>query len=290
VPADETLGPAGLRAALRAAPPLRDLAERLRAAAPDALVVNLTNPLSVTTAVLAQAGLRVWGLCELPLVTADSVAAMLGGDGVDWAYTGLNHRGFLHGLRHDGQDALPLLAAALPDRSRLGVTGEEVAALGALPLKYFSLFAGDAPHGFGRAAELDRLRATTLGELECDPKTRPPSLAEREAPWYTRSVGPVLAAAVSCAAVDTVVNVADDDGVVRERRARAVGSECLLAEETEPPAGVLPWLDRFVAHEKAVLAAVDDPCYDTVLAACAADPLLPERAVTDAARLLTAAA
>jgi 6-phospho-beta-glucosidase len=292
VPADETLGPAGLRAALRASPPLSDLGARLRAAAPDALVVNLTNPLSVTTALLAQAGLRVWGLCELPLVTADSVAAILGydGDGVEWAYTGLNHRGFLYGLRHGGQDVLPLLVTALSDRSRLGVTGEEVAALGAVPLKYFALFAGHPPHGFGRAAQVDRLREAALIELERDPRTRPQSLAGREMPWYARSVGPVLAAAASGAVVDTVINAADNEGLVHERRARVAGSECLLLEAADPPAAVQPWLDRFLVHERAVLAAVDDPSYDRVLAACAADPLLPEDAVTEAARLLTAAA
>jgi 6-phospho-beta-glucosidase len=292
VPADETLGPAALRAALRAAPPLRDLAERLRAAAPDALVVNLTNPLSVTTAVLANAGVWVWGLCELPLVTVDSVAAILGydGDGVEWGYTGLNHRGFLHDLHRAGQDMLPFLVAALSDRSRLGVTGDEIAALGAVPLKYFSLFSGHAPHGSGRAAQLERLRADAISELERDPTRRPPSLAGREMPWYARSVAPVIAAAVSGAAVDTVVNIADEDGIVRERRARVAGSECLLVEVPAPPGAVVSWLDRFLAHERAVLGAVDDPSSETLVAACEADPLLPDHAVTEAARLLIAAA
>src|SRR5262249_13546113 len=146
-----------------------------------------------------------------------------------WDYTGLNHRGFLHGLRHDGEDVLPRLAAALPDRSRLGVTGDEVVALGALPLKYFGLFAGDAPHGAGRSAGVARIRAAALAELERDPATSPPSLAARKMPWYARSVGPVLDAIVADAAVDTVLNLAAADGVVEEHRARLRGTECILA-------------------------------------------------------------
>jgi 6-phospho-beta-glucosidase len=292
VPADETLGPAALRAALRAAPALRNVAARVLAASPDALVMNLTNPLSVTTAVLANGGLRVWGLCELPLVTADSVEAILGhaGGGIEWSYTGLNHRGFLHDLRRGGEDVVPLLVARLRDRSRLGVTGQEVAALGAVPLKYFSLFSRHAPSGSGRAAHLARLRAEAVTQLERDPESRPPSLAGRDMPWYARSVAPVLAAVATGGAVETVVNMPDDDGVVRERRARVTGRECRSLEAPEPPAAVVPWIDRFLAHERAVLSAVDDPSYERLVAACEADPLLPEHAVSSSARLLTPAA
>jgi 6-phospho-beta-glucosidase len=287
VPADETLGPGGLRSALRAAPPLLELAAALRARAPGALVLNLGNPLSVTTSLLAGAGVRVWGLCELPLATADTVQELLGlDDALEWSYTGLNHRGFLHDLRVDGEDVLPHLTAALPDRARLGVTGDEIAGLGALPLKYFGLFAGHAPHGSGRSAEVARIRAAALGELERDPTVSPPSLAARRMPWYARSVAPVLAAIVCGGATDTVVNVAAADGIVHEGRARVEGSDVVFADPVEPPASVRTWLERFLAHERAVLRAVAEPSFESVLAACAADPLLPEPAAAEAARLL----
>jgi 6-phospho-beta-glucosidase len=288
VPADETLGPAALRSALRTTPQLRDLAACIHAAAPKALVLNLTNPLSVSTAVLAKNGLRVWGLCELPLVTADSVAERIGSDGdeLEWEYTGLNHRGFLCGLRYRGEDVLPILARTLSDRAALGVTEAEVLALKALPLKYFALFAGEAPHGAGRATQLRTLRARALSELERDSTTHPRSLAGREMPWYSRSVGPVLAAVASGDGIDTVLNI-EEGGIVQEHRARVAGIECRVRPPSAPPAPVVPWLERFLVHERDVLAAVRDPSSEAVLAACASDPLLPEHKVEEAARLLS---
>ena len=47
--ADETLGPCGLSAALRVVPRIRELAAGLGRRCPNAWVLNLSNPLSVTT-------------------------------------------------------------------------------------------------------------------------------------------------------------------------------------------------------------------------------------------------
>lgn len=291
VPADETLGPAALRSALRAAPQVRALAGELRRRCPAALVLNLTNPLSLTTALLAAAGLRVWGLCELPLVTHRQAAALLGlpPARLDWAYTGLNHRGFLHALRVDGRSVLDRLVGALPDRAAgaLGILGSEVRAVGALPLKYFGLFAGHAPHGAGRAEQLARLRSAATAQLHAAPSVRPASLAGRPTPWYADAVGPVLSAVAGIAVADTVVTVPAADGFGRECRARIDGTGLRALPVPDPPPAVRPWLDRFDRHERAVLAAVADPRRDALLAACEADPLLPGDRVEEAVRRLS---
>src|SRR5207237_6521899 len=68
LPADETMGPCGLSAALRVVPRIRELAAELGRRCPDAWVLNLSNPLSITTRVMIRAGgpARSVGLCELP--------------------------------------------------------------------------------------------------------------------------------------------------------------------------------------------------------------------------------
>jgi 6-phospho-beta-glucosidase len=255
-------------------------------------VLNLTNPLSVTTALIAKGGARVWGLCELPTVTHRTAARLLGHDParLSWAYTGLNHRGFLHHLEIDGSldgDPLEALAESLVERSTLGVLGDEVQELDALPLKYFGLLAGHAPHGAGRAARLVDIRASALRELRGNPRARPASLTARPTPWYSECVGPVIGALADGGPLDTVLNLPGADGLVREQRVTIEGGRCVPLPDVAPPASARPWLDRFEGHERAVLQALDLPTQAALRAACVADPLLPEARVEDAVRLLS---
>src|SRR4051794_29000265 len=54
----ETTGAGGLAKALRTVPVVLDLAEQVRAAAPDAWIIDFTNPVGIVTRALLQAGHR----------------------------------------------------------------------------------------------------------------------------------------------------------------------------------------------------------------------------------------
>ena len=99
---DETLGPGGLGAALRTGHGQRPYAAAFAGARLP--VLTMTNPLGVSTALFARAGVDVLGVCELPEMTRLEVAAAVGvGEGeLEASYTGLNHRGFWHGLHVAG--------------------------------------------------------------------------------------------------------------------------------------------------------------------------------------------
>lgn len=291
VPGDETLGPGGLAAAVRLVPGLRSTTAALARRCGDALIVNLTNPLSVTTALLHQGGLSVVGVCELPLQTLRQACAHLGVDPaeVEWAYAGLNHRGFLHRLHHRGHDLLPELAAGLGEATIGGITGADVAALGALPLKYFSLFtAGVAPTP-GRAVFLEDVRRRALAELRERPERSPPSLAARRQPWYGEAVVPLLAAMAAAEPSDHVLDLPSDDGLVREVRVLVSERGIAPVPASAPTPEVARWVERFEHHERLVLAAARDPRADRLRAALAADPLLPPERVDTAVALLTKA-
>ena len=139
LPADETLGPCGLSSALRVIPRIRELASELGRRCPDAWVLNLSNPLSLTTRTMIDAGgpSRTIGLCELPAVTALEACRLLGmsPEDVQWKYAGLNHRGFIFALEHRGErrdDPLRDLASRHHDPHRAGrlERREEVLELG----------------------------------------------------------------------------------------------------------------------------------------------------------------
>ncbi|WP_331445309.1 6-phospho-beta-glucosidase [Streptomyces xanthochromogenes] len=108
----ETVGAGGIAYGLRTVPVAVEIARRVKALAPDAWVINFTNPAGLVTEAMAEhLGDRVVGICDSPVGLARRVARTLG---VELAtarldYAGLNHLGWLHGLYEGEQNVLPRL-------------------------------------------------------------------------------------------------------------------------------------------------------------------------------------
>lgn len=110
----ETTGPGGIAYGLRTIPVAVQVAEAVARCAPNAWVVNFTNPAGmITQAMQGVLGDRVVGICDSPIGLGRRAARALGLDPERTAldYVGLNHLGWLRGLRHDGRDVLPDLLA-----------------------------------------------------------------------------------------------------------------------------------------------------------------------------------
>ncbi len=106
----ETTGPGGFAMALRTIPVLLGYARTLEAVAPEAWLVNFTNPAGVITqALLDHTKLRVVGICDTPPAMRASLAQFLGRpeDHLFLDYFGLNHLGWVRRVLVDGQDVLP---------------------------------------------------------------------------------------------------------------------------------------------------------------------------------------
>jgi 6-phospho-beta-glucosidase len=287
VAADETLGPAALRCALRIAPALTRLGRLMAQTCPDARVVNLVNPLSVSTAILA-ASVRCVGICELPLVTAREAAGVLGVPvaALGWVYDGLNHRGFIHHLSVDGEDQLPQLVSRLGEETIGGIPGRVIDELGALPLKYFGLLRAERRPPVRRAAFLTKLGADVFRELQELPGATPPSLGRRDLSWYPAAVVPAIVAMTSAMPRRLVVNLPRGDGVVVEGSADVSTADIAPVAGPPPNARVAAWIERFARHERAVLRAVAAPDLENVVAALEADPVLVDADVIPLAHAL----
>ncbi|KMZ13619.1 6-phospho-beta-glucosidase [Candidatus Burkholderia humilis] len=123
---DETLGPGGLQAALRIAEGVLAFSSTALRRCPDAWILNLVNPLGISTSLIAGTGLKFClGLCELPIVTHRLIADLLGVTVPElvWDYVGLNHRGFLYNLRVRDENMLPELSALCDEPADDGVCG-----------------------------------------------------------------------------------------------------------------------------------------------------------------------
>ncbi|GGL79276.1 6-phospho-beta-glucosidase [Streptomyces fumigatiscleroticus] len=143
----ETVGAGGIAYGLRTVPVAVDIARRVARLAPDAWVINFTNPAGlVTEAMSRHLGDRVIGICDSPAGLGRRIARVLGAD-PDQAfidYVGLNHLGWVRGLRVAGRDELPRLLA---DPGLLGSFEEGrlfgadwLRSLGAIPNEYLHYY------------------------------------------------------------------------------------------------------------------------------------------------------
>jgi 6-phospho-beta-glucosidase len=156
----ETTGPGGICFALRTIPAMVDLAERVARRAPAAWLVNFTNPAGMVTEAVQQVlGDRAIGVCDSPSGLCRRVAAALGTDPEElwFDYFGLNHLGWLKGVRdHSGERLPDLLAddtalAALEEGELFGA--EWLRSLGMIPNEYlyYFYFAADTVEAIGRS-------------------------------------------------------------------------------------------------------------------------------------------
>lgn len=147
----ETVGVGGYAYAFRTIPVAMELARTVRNLAPEAWVINFTNPAGIITqAMRTVLGDRVVGICDTPIGLVRRASAALdlgdisgvdeGGAGISFDYVGLNHLGWLRSLEVHGTDRLPELIAddALLDHiEEARVIGPEwIRALGMLPNEY----------------------------------------------------------------------------------------------------------------------------------------------------------
>ncbi|MFF0558329.1 6-phospho-beta-glucosidase [Streptomyces sp. NPDC004266] len=160
----ETVGAGGIAYGLRTVPVAVRIARRIAELAPDAWVINFTNPAGLVTEAMSRVlGDRVVGICDSPVGLGRRVARVLGANPDEaWIdYVGLNHLGWLRGLRVGGRDVLPRLLA---DEEALGsfeegrLFGPEwLRSLGAVPNEYlhYYYFNREAVQAY-RAAERTR--------------------------------------------------------------------------------------------------------------------------------------
>lgn len=140
----ETVGPGGFFMALRSLPVTLDYVEAIRCVAPEAWIINFTNPAGIVTeAVSRVGGERFVGVCDTPYHLQLEIAEFLQmpADEIRVESVGLNHLGWFQRVWHRGEDLIPALLARVDElvesvRPLSFFTQEYLRTLGVLPTEY----------------------------------------------------------------------------------------------------------------------------------------------------------
>ena len=165
----ETTGAGGFAKAMRTVPVVLEIAERVRAlAAPDAWIVDFTNPVGIVTRALLDAGHRAIGLCNVAITVQREIARLVDiePERVLVDHVGLNHLTWVRRVLVDGQDRLPDLLDEHGDAlaAHAGLPLRLLEELGAIPSSYLRYFYA---HDAVLAEQQDGVpRAAAVAEIE----------------------------------------------------------------------------------------------------------------------------
>jgi 6-phospho-beta-glucosidase len=197
----ETTGAGGLAKALRTVPVVLDIAERVRRVAPQAWIIDFTNPVGIVTRALLQAGHKAVGLCNVAIGFQRKFAALLdvAPGQVHLDHVGLNHLTWERGVRlggPQGEDVLPKLLAehGAAIAADLHLPREIVDRLGVVPSYYLRYYyAHDevvrelrtSPSRASQVAAMEKQLLEMYGDPALDEK--PELLAKRGGAFYSEA-------------------------------------------------------------------------------------------------------
>lgn len=173
----ETVGPAGFAKGLRTVPPLVEYARQVEEAAPEAYLVNFSNPVGIVTqAVAMETGARIIGICDTPTELFEEVARALGVPSREcfFDFVGLNHLGWLRQVYYRGHPRIHELLHQPEKIYRAAFfTAEFLQDLGMLPSEYCYFYyhperayAETVKAGRSRGAQLEQLNQDFFARLK----------------------------------------------------------------------------------------------------------------------------
>jgi 6-phospho-beta-glucosidase len=263
----ETVGPAGFAMAVRTIPPMIDYARAVAAHAPEAWVINFTNPVGIITQAMRRAAtLKVVGICDTPTELFAETAHALHVDpsACTFDYVGLNHLGWLREVHHRGE---PLLSRVWKDEDTLAriylrqlFLPDYLSQLQLLPTEYVYFYefadravanirAAGRTRGTQVAALTVRLFSELLAGERDDIEVYEEYLAERSASYMQAETGQQAPAAPSPwaeltgydrIAYDVIAAIVYDTNVVLPLNVANAGNIPELADDDviEPPCRV----------------------------------------------------
>ncbi|WP_346826438.1 6-phospho-beta-glucosidase [Serratia inhibens] len=260
----ETTGVGGFAKALRTIPVMLDIGRRVEKLAPDAWIINFTNPAGIVTeAVSRYTKAKIIGLCNVPISMHHMIATMLKSpyEDVQLQFAGLNHMVWVHQVLQNGHDVTDKVIDMLCDGAALTMNNikEEpwqpdfLRAVGAIPCPYHRYFyqtkemlaeevAAAAERGT-RAEQVMKVEKE-LFELYADPQldSKPEQLSFRGGSYYSEVALELIRAIHNNLGTQLVVNTANRGAIRGLPDDAVIETNCIVDAQGAHPLtfGTLP--------------------------------------------------
>ena len=228
----ETVGVGGFAKALRTIPVALNVARTIVEEAPDAILLNFTNPAGLITQSLIQEipELTTIGLCNVPWNTRIEIAQALGvaATAVTFDYVGLNHLSWIRGVKVDGIDcsaaALQAFRGLTVEKGKPGDspawTQSSIDLLQAIPNYYLSYYYSKKAwidyqaSNPTRASEVMKIEEILIEKFKDETLvTKPDELMQRGGAYYSDSAAELMADIYNNAGTTHIVNTLNNGAV-----------------------------------------------------------------------------
>jgi 6-phospho-beta-glucosidase len=226
LPGEETVGPGGFANALRTIPVVNAALRIVNEVAPNAVVLNLTNPAGIVQyAATRFVHSNIISLCDSPFTLCDELAKLVEKprSAIDIGYLGMNHLGWVVSMCDAEQDLMELALERIDRMAHLGVDASYMRASRAIPIPYVRYYLyperivaqqqGKTP----RARQLQALeqelltRYENMDDASNGDASASEAVAKRGAVWYSAIIVPILDALINNHASTWIVSVANQN-------------------------------------------------------------------------------
>lgn len=293
LPGEETVGPGGFANALRTIPVVNAALRIVNEVAPNAVVLNLTNPAGIVQyAATRYVHSNIISLCDSPIALGDELAKLVEKprSAIDIGYLGMNHLGWVVSMCDAEQDLMELALERIDRMAHLGVDASYMRASRAIPIPYVRYYLhperilaqqqGKTP----RARQLQALEQELLTRYEnMDEASASEAIAKRGAVWYSAIIVPILDALINNHASTWIVSVANQnlipwlpsDTVIEVPcRIDSRGAHPLPAPEYLLPLELRTLLFSLALYEELAACAIVEQNRDLALRSLLAHPLV----------------
>lgn len=298
----ETTGVGGFACALRTIPRILEVARAMEELAPDAFLVNFTNPAGINTeAVLKHSAIRTVGLCNVPIGMIMEIVKHTGAavEDIELDYVGLNHLSWVRQFKVAGKDITEEVLKKMEDYVREEFDTEATQNNMIEAMRGLNMFCNDyLQYYYSTGSVLDFLRTKektrgesvldiekTLFAKYADPalKQKPEELSERGGAHYSTAAFYLIDAIendrgsrqIVCCRNNGAIPTFDED--VSVEVPAIIGKNGAQAIPQAAPAPAIRGLMQHVkAYESLTVAAAVSGDRETAFQALLLHPLTPD--------------
>jgi 6-phospho-beta-glucosidase len=291
----ETTGAGGFMKAIRTLPVMLDMAKHIEKLAPDAWLVNFSNPSGIIAeALLNHTNIKMIGLCNCFVNMHADIVKTVGTDVFDYDYVGLNHLSWITSVTMNGEDILSSLGKPAGTRMQnipaVDYDDELVAAISAIPSYYLSYFYLQEEQ-YKKCLDAEKTRGEICAELEeslvkqySDPglQDKPKELEKRGGALYSTAAVSVVDAIENDKNEYHVIDVKNNGVLPFMEDNDVVELKCLVNKNGAFPQAISKPVSPYIkglmqtvkAYEKLTVNAVINNSRADALAALMVHPLI----------------